>query len=107
ADEATTLTTTADLTIGGTNVPAGTYTLYVIPKQSGNWTLIVSKATGQWGIPYPGQDQDFARIDAMTVKNISTPVDQFTIALEKSGPKAASLKMSWENTEGSIPVQAK
>ncbi len=34
ADEATTLMTESDLTIGGTSVPAGTYTLYTIPREA-------------------------------------------------------------------------
>ena len=51
ADEATTLKTDKMLMIGGLHVPAGTYTLYTIPT-GGTWELIVSKKTGQWGIPY-------------------------------------------------------
>jgi hypothetical protein len=107
ADEATTLTTDSDLMIGGTSVPAGTYTLYTIPRESGDWTLIVSSATGQWGIPYPGESKDFARINKLTPHKLSSPVDQLTIALDKTGPKAAVLKISWENTEASIPIQQK
>jgi hypothetical protein len=105
ADEATTLTTDSDLMIGGTSVPAGTYTLYTIPRESGDWTLIVSSATGQWGIPYPGESKDFARINKLTTRKLSRPVDQLTIALDKTGPKAGNLKISWENIEASIPVQ--
>ena len=33
ANSATTLKTNTDLTIGGTSVPAGTYTLYSIPEE--------------------------------------------------------------------------
>jgi len=107
ADEATTLTTESNLLIGGTAVPAGTYTLYTIPRESGDWTLIISKATGQWGIPYPGESKDFARINKLTPHKLSTPVDQLTIALDKTGAKAATLKISWENVEATIPVQEK
>jgi len=60
ANEATTFVTTADLMVGGTHVPAGSYTLYVIPNAE-KWTLVISKKTGQWGTPYPGADSDFAR----------------------------------------------
>jgi hypothetical protein len=107
ADEATTLITESDLNIGGTSVPAGTYTLYTIPRASGDWTLIISRATGQWGIPYPGEEKDFARIPKLTPRKLTSPVDQLTIALDKTGPKAATLKISWENTEASIPIQQK
>src|ERR1700686_1427501 len=46
ADEATTLETTADLQIGGLNVPKGTYALFTIPGQNG-WKLIVNKTAKQ------------------------------------------------------------
>jgi hypothetical protein len=48
ADEATLLTTKQSLDIGGTRVPAGTYSLYTLPEASGA-KLIVNKQTGQWG----------------------------------------------------------
>jgi len=107
ADEATSFVTESDLSIGGTSVPAGSYTLFAIPQEDGNWTLIVSKDTGEWGIPYPGQEDDFARIKGMKAAKTSTLVPQFTISMEKKGPKAAALKMAWENTEASIPVEQK
>src|SRR5947207_10019570 len=49
ANEATTLTTEADVNIGGANVPAGTYTLYTLPSE-GTWKLIINKQTGQSGL---------------------------------------------------------
>src|SRR5262245_5785296 len=60
ADEATTLKTSKALKFGALQVPAGTYTLYTIPVD-GTWQLIVSKKTGQWGIPYPGKADDLGR----------------------------------------------
>src|ERR1700704_6978418 len=35
ADEATTLTTDKDITIGGTAIAAGTYTLFLMPEEGG------------------------------------------------------------------------
>ena len=46
ANAATSLKTDVDLTIGGANVPAGSYTLYSIPNENG-WKLIINKETGQ------------------------------------------------------------
>jgi hypothetical protein len=104
ADEATSFVTNANLTVGGAKVPAGSYTLYTVPQEGGKWTLIISKATGQWGIPYPGQDKDLVRVD-MPTKKTGGPVGQFTISVDKTGPKAALLTMAWENTEASVPIQ--
>src|ERR1700730_12379742 len=52
ADDATSFVSNADVTVGGKIVPAGKYTLFTLPAQN-RWTLIVSKQTGEWGIPYP------------------------------------------------------
>src|SRR5258707_10134828 len=62
ANEATTFVTTADLMIGGKHVPTGKYTIFTVPNKD-KWVLIVSKKTGEWGIPYPGADMDVARGD--------------------------------------------
>ena len=56
ANEATTFVTDANVTIGGKDVPAGSYTMFTVPDQD-KWSLIISKKTGEWGIPYPeGED---------------------------------------------------
>ena len=51
ANEATALTTSGDIQLGDL-VPAGNYTLFVDISDPDNWTLIVSKATGEWGLAY-------------------------------------------------------
>ena len=57
-DEATKLTTDADLTIGDLHVPKGTYALFTLPSKEG-WTLIVSKKADQWGAFDYKQSEDF------------------------------------------------
>lgn len=105
ANEATTLTTPVDLDINGTAVPAGKYTLYALPDAD-KWMLIISKKTGQWGIPYPGEQEDFARIPMKLGKTQST-VDPFTIELVKRSNSEATLNCAWENTKASVDVKAK
>ena len=51
ANDATTFVTSTDLMVGGKAVPAGSYTLFVVPNPD-KWTLIINKKTGEWGIPY-------------------------------------------------------
>ena len=41
-------------------VPKGSYTLYTVPSDK-DWQLVISKKTGQWGIPYPGKEFDLVR----------------------------------------------
>jgi hypothetical protein len=100
ANEATTLLATTDITIGGTAVPAGTYTVFTIPDQS-KWTLIMSKKTGEWGTDYPGPSNDLARID-MKVSTLPSPVENFTISFDKG-----AMNIDWDTTRASVPVSKK
>jgi hypothetical protein len=103
ANQATILQTSADLTVAGTTVPAGKYSLWTIPSPGG-WKLIVNKNTGQWGTDYDAQ-YDLARLE-MKVESLLQPVEQFTIAIEPKG-KRGVLKLEWEKTRASIPFSAK
>ena len=105
ADEATLLTTTQALDIGGTNIPAGTYSLFTLPDEKGGAKLIVNKQTGQWGTKYD-EKQDLARID-MKKDAADKAADQFTIALDKNPAGGGTLKMTWENTQYSVSLKAK
>lgn len=102
ANEATSLKTDVDLTIGGTTIPAGSYTLWTVPNQN-SWKLIINKQTGQWGTNYD-QAQDLARVE-MKVSSLPQPVEQFTITLEKNGSDSATLNLDWETTRASVDVK--
>ncbi len=103
ANQATILETSADLTLAGTKLPAGKYSLWTIPSPGG-WKLIINKNTGQWGTDYDAQ-YDLARLN-MKVEPLRQAVEQFTIAIEPTG-KGGVLKLEWEQTRASIPLSAK
>ena len=103
ANAATTLRTSADLTVGGTRVPAGTYTLFTMPG-AGASQLVISKQTGQWGTEYHAE-QDLVRVPAAATA-LGAPVEQFTIAIEPAAGGAANLVMRWADRQLSVPVQA-
>ena len=75
ADEATTLKTDKMLMFGALHVPAGTYTIYTIPT-GGTWQLVISKKTGQWGVPYP-KGEDLGRAP-MTLGKAPNAAEQLT-----------------------------
>src|SRR5215469_4206724 len=104
ANEATTFVTTADLNVGGTTVPAGSYTLFTIPSKD-KWTLVLSKKTGEWGTEYPGASNDLARID-MKASTLPSTVENFTISLEKAGA-GANLNIDWETARASVQIAKK
>ena len=99
ADEATTLVTNRALKFGNLSLPAGTYTLYTIPT-GGTWQLIVSKKTGQWGIPYP-KGEDLGRAP-MTLGKAPKAAEQLTISVVDT-QAGGTLHVDWGTTRASIP----
>jgi hypothetical protein len=100
ADEATLLITQKPIVFGTTIIPAGAYTLWTLPAADGSAKLIVNKQIGQWGVGPGSYDeaQDLARID-LKPEVLTTPVNQFTMAIAKNPDGGGILKMSWENTQ--------
>jgi hypothetical protein len=105
ADEATLFITEKPLLAGDTTIPAGAYTLYTLPDETGASKLIINKQIGQWGTEYD-EKQDLARLD-LKKEATDKPVDQFTIKIEKNPSGGGVLKMSWENTAYSLPFTVK
>jgi Protein of unknown function (DUF2911) len=104
ANEATTFVTSADVVVGGKTVPAGNYTIFTVPNAD-KWTLIINKKTGEWGIPYKYESDELARVD-MRVSKLPSPVENFTIAYDKSG-MGCTLRLDWETTRASVDIAAK
>jgi hypothetical protein len=99
ANQATELTTTADIELAGKKLPAGTYSLFALP-QADKWTLIVSKDIGQWGAYKYDKTKDVLRVDVPVKKSADT-YEALTITLDE---KAPALNIAWENTTVSVPV---
>ena len=105
ANEATTFDTTANVQIAGTTIPAGHYTLFTLPSE-GTWKLIISKKTGEWGIPYPGAQNDLARVD-MKKQDLPSNVENFTISFQKADPKSCVMNLDWEKTRAYVAIAEK
>ena len=103
ANAATTLTTQGDIEVGNLNVPAGTYTLFVDIANPKQWELIVSKATGEWGLGYDAS-KDLGRTP-MTMSKPPTMVEDLTYKLTGSGSQG-KLTLAWENVSASVPIVA-
>jgi hypothetical protein len=106
ANAATTFKTEGGLDIGGLSVPAGTYTLYVDVKDPEQWELVISKATGQWGLTYPGPSSDIGRVK-MTMSRPSMPVETLKYTLTDKGAGAGELRLEWEQHVATVPLHAK
>jgi hypothetical protein len=100
ANAATKLQTTGDLDLGGLAVPAGDYTLYVDLTNPSEWTLVVNKKTGQWGLSYD-KASDLGRVK-MKMSKPPALVENLKYTLTDS-----SLTLAWENHVATVPLKVK
>ncbi len=108
SDEATLLVTPVPLVIGETTVPAGAYTLYIVPSESGVTKLAISSNIGKWGIPVD-ETHDVARVD-LKKSSVEKQVDQLTLALaaDPAAPTTGGLlTITWETTQFTLPFAVK
>lgn len=103
ANAATMFRTDADLIIGGTLVPAGSYTLWTLPTTNGA-ALIVNRQTGQWGTEYD-MSKDLARIP-LTMRKLATPADRFTMVIEPASAGGV-IRYMWDDTQFEVPFTVK
>jgi hypothetical protein len=106
ANAATTFKTEGPLDVGGLSVPAGTYTLYANVKDPDHWELVVSKATGQWGLTYPGPSSDLGRVK-MTMSTPPKPVETLKYTLTDKGGGAGELRLEWEQHVATVALHVK
>ncbi|HET8649074.1 MAG TPA: DUF2911 domain-containing protein [Gemmatimonadales bacterium] len=103
ANAATQFSTSKDLVIGDSTVPAGKYTLWTLPSPE-RTLLIVNRQTGQWGTEYDST-QDLIRIPLHRTL-LADPVEQFTITLPVNNDQA-TLEFAWDRTRYWVPLRVK
>ncbi len=104
ANAATTLHTSGDISIGDLDVPAGTYTLFVDISDPAQWTLIVSKDTGEWGLSYDNT-KDLGRVK-MEMSKPPAMVEDLVYTINDNGNNSGTLTLAWENESASVPIRA-
>jgi hypothetical protein len=106
ADEATLLITPVPIVVGEKTIPAGAYTLYIVPSEHGASKLAFSSNIAKWGIPVD-ETHDVARFD-LTRSALASPVNQLTLTLEREGTTDNyALHIWWETTKFSLPFAVK
>ncbi|HVY73825.1 MAG TPA: DUF2911 domain-containing protein [Puia sp.] len=100
ADSATLITFDKDAVFGGKKVKAGTYTLFVVPKEK-SWTIILNGQLGQWGAySYDKyKDKDVLHVE-VPVMHTADVVEQLTIRIPDN-----AVVIEWDQTQVSVPVK--
>lgn len=105
ANEATTFTTSRDLTIDGKMLPAGKYTLWTIPGLD-TWTFIFNSKQYGWGVGFDGEASMDPAFDVLRtevrVDRLLEPVEILNITFDDS--EALELVLEWDQTHVAVPL---
>jgi DUF2911 family protein len=100
ANAAAQLTTDHDLEINAAIVPAGSYSIWLLPS-AGQSYLIVNSQTGQWGTMYDSS-KDLVRIPVSRHVVAGPREERFRVTIE-----AGRLLMVWDDGGFEVPLGAK
>ena len=103
ADSATVLTIDHDVLLEGKPLKAGEYSLWLIPRKTGNWTVIFSSAARVFHKPYPGEKSDVLRLDVAPVS--ASYMESFGIYFPKVLRDEAVLQLHWGAM--AVPIRVK
>ena len=93
ADSAAIVTFTDDVWVEGTEVPRGSYSLWLIPRAAPQaWTVILSKAARVFHAPYP-EGQDLLRLEVNTT--MAPHVENLQISFPRVLGPEAWLHVQW------------
>ncbi len=109
ANEATKITFSKDVIIGGKKLPAGSYGFFAIPTEK-EWTLIFNKVADQWGAFTYNEAQDQLRIK---VKPVETKMQhewlEYTFSdmnVQKAGMNnSANINLVWDKLKIPFKVE--
>lgn len=102
ANNATIITFSDAVTIGGTKVPAGKYGLVTIPDKD-NWTFIVTKQLDITNPTAHKPENDVVRVQVKPT-TLKETVETFTMQFADVKPNSTALQLLWENTAVSLPI---
>jgi hypothetical protein len=99
ANGATEVTFKKDMNFGGTDVKAGTYSLFTIPGEK-EWKVILNSELKQWG------SYDYDKIKAKNVATITVPSASAEMTEKMSiVASATAVTVAWDKTKVVIPVK--
>ncbi|MNK00500.1 hypothetical protein D3C87_182850 [compost metagenome] len=99
ANDATTFETDKDVKVEGKNLPAGKYSFFLIPRESGTWTAIFNKEPKQWGAYKYEEAKDALRVD-VKVKPLAETQEKLVYNITNKG-----FSLNWDKV--SVPVAVK
>lgn len=111
ANNPTTITFSTPVNIQGKDIPAGKYTLFITPQQSGDWTIHLNSkgnAIYAYMVDEKVDAEALAKDDAVAIKVSPEMTDKvqerLSYSISAENNKIAKVTVSWENVKLSFMV---
>ena len=102
ANWATTFETNKDMTLGGQRVPKGKYSMWIVVRQSGNWTTILDPVVRRYHMEPPDSSAQQIRIPVRPTEGPFFEV--LTWSVPDITATGGTLAMNWGKTVVSMPI---
>jgi hypothetical protein len=103
SNENTTISFSHDVKIGGKDVKAGTYGLFLDVEKDSPWNWIVNKNSTSWGSYFYDEKDDVVRTPSTTTDASYT--EWLTYGFEDRQPNTATVYLQWENKKASFKIE--
>lgn len=103
ANENTTIRFSHDVTIGGKQVKAGTYGLFLALEKEGPWTWILNKDINSWGSYFYNPELDVVRVQATPQEAEYT--EWLTYSFDDRQRSSAIAYLQWENKRVGFKIE--
>ncbi len=103
SNENTVITFSHDVKIGGKDMKAGTYGLFLEVEKEGIWTWIFSKNSTSWGSYFYDAKEDVLRVQTTAVDAPYT--EWLTYGFDDRGPASTTAYLQWEKKRVPMKIE--
>jgi len=97
ANDATTLAISAPIKLDGHAIPKGTYSVWMVVRQSGDWTLVLDPRANLWHTAHPDSTANQIRFPIRTTE--APYLDVVTWSIPELRNEGGTLVMQWGKTK--------
>ena len=106
ANEATTISFSTDVALGGQKVKSGKYALFTIPGKDNTWTIIINSDADQWGAYSYNKSKDVIRFT--TKAEMADMIkERLAFTIDAVNDSTGHVTLRWEKVKVGFDVQAK
>lgn len=103
ANFATTFAVNKDVRIGGATVPKGKYSVWMVVRETGDWTLVLDPRTRLFHMEHPDSTPQQIRMP-IPVEQVEPAMDVLTFAFPQVRSNGTLLTMQWGTYRASIDI---